>query len=264
MDVAMLCAHGQSSPVETLDATLSKNKSHSQTWFWLSCVQHLTRHNRRGSESLQLLKIGLAIKEALWVDQIAGSNLWSGALGQTSSLQSVVAEPHLIWYLPNVRLDMEHLWGSSSNSNFITYRIQNCSNFKAISNTIHLLIYPTSSFPFSKGSHHYFRRSLSKAQTTQASANTLQFTIWSICKWIMLNQLVSLRWQHLDVKWMDGVVKRRHRKYASLYSLFNFTACSMTSSVTGHLNKFIRTLSLAFCQTRFRREQTKYIIIHST
>jgi len=80
------------------------------------------------------------------------------------------------------------------------------------------------SFPFSKGSHHQFRLSLSGAQ---APANTLQFTIWSKCKRIMLDQLVSLRWQHLDVKWMDGVVKRRHRNicksvlFAQLHSLFN-------------------------------------------
>ena len=43
----------------------------------------------------------------------------------------------------------------------------------------------------------------------------------------MLDQLVSLRWQHLDVKWMDGVVKRRHRNicksvlFAQLHSLSN-------------------------------------------
>ena len=61
-----------------------------------------------------------------------------------------------------------------------------------------------------------------------------------------------------------GVIKHRYRKYASLYFLLNFTACSMTSLGTGHLNTFIRTMSLAFCQTRFCREQAKYIIMHST
>ena len=118
--------------------------------------------------------------------------------------------------------------------------------------------------PIQQGKSPSIQALIKHSSNNLSSANILQFTIWSICKWIMLNQLVSLMWQHLDVKWMDGVVKRRHRKYASLYSLLNFTACSMTSSVTGHLNKFIRTLSLAFCQTRFRRERTQYVIIHST
>ena len=47
----------------------------------------------------------------------------------------------------------------------------------------------------------------------------------------MLNQLVSLRWQHLDVKWMDGVVKRRHRKYASLHSLLDCISHGSTEQI---------------------------------
>ena len=47
----MLCAHGQSSPVETLDATLLNNKSHF--------LRSISFANQRGSESLQLLKVVL-------------------------------------------------------------------------------------------------------------------------------------------------------------------------------------------------------------
>ena len=87
------------------------------------------------------------------------------------------------------------------------------------------VIYPTA-FPFSKGSYHHFRRSSSNKSSF---SKHFPSCIWSMCKWIILNQSDCLRWQHLGVKWMDGVVKRRHREYASLYSLLNFTACSMTS-----------------------------------
>ena len=146
---------------------------------------------------------------------------------------------------------MEHLRDSSSN-----HKLCNVSDSRLLKLQCNLRYYPSltypTAFPFSKGSHHHFRRSSSN---NRASANTFQFAIWSICKWIIPNQSVCLRWQHLDVKWMDRVVKRRHRKYPSLYSLFNFTACSMAWARSSHY--FIWTMSLAFLQVYLSRGSSR-------
>ena len=62
----------------------------------------------------------------------------------------------------------------------------------------------------------------------------------------MLNQFGQPVVATFGCKRMDGVVKRRHMKYASLCSLLNFKFRSVTSSGTGSSEQFIRALSLLF------------------
>ena len=175
MDVAMLCAHGQISPVETLDATLSKNKSHAQTWFQLSCVQYLTRHNRRGSESLHLLKITSTFENLSCNKRssLSRSNPWI-------KLVEWRAGPNLISSIRRGRatLDLISSKLSSGHGAFVRLlfklKLQNVSDVRLLKLQGNLQYSPSSNlsniipFPFSKGSHHQFRRSLSIAQTNQA------------------------------------------------------------------------------------------------
>ena len=62
---------------------------------------------------------------------------------------------------------------------------------------------------------------------------------------------------------MDGVVKRRHMKYASVCSLLNFKFRSATSFGTGSSEQFIRAFSLLFSSQQPSKELPKLSSCHS-
>ena len=154
----------------------------------------------------------------------------------------------LTWSCPKqFHLDLERLWGSNST------QTSNCIGFSTAqisTSAIPILSIFNSpnniSFPISKGRSPTFQALIKQSSNKSNSCKHFSNAVRSTCKRIMLNQSGQPVVATFGCKRMDGVVKRRHMKYASLCSLLNLKFRSVTSSDTGSSEQFIRALSLLF------------------
>ena len=132
------------------------------------------------------------------------------------------------------------------NSNFKLYRVRRFQISGAIP-ILSIFISPNNiSFPISKGRSPTFQALIKQSSNKSNSCKHFSNAVRSTCKRIMLNQFGQPVVATFGCKRMDGVVKRRHMKYASLCSLLNLKFRSVTSSGTGSSEQFIRALSLLF------------------
>ena len=191
-DVALICAHSQSSPVETLGATLCRKVTLADLILLVvRCIS--PGHNRWGLESLQLLTNWSCNNRS----SSSQSNLWIKYFerqGHAFSLQSGwwnhswldLVQNNFIWTWSvcetPIQLKLQIVSGSAL-LKFQQVQFQYSPS---------LTLQTTSHSQSAREGHQHFRRSLSRVQTNQTHANTFQMQFGRHAKESCWINLVSL------------------------------------------------------------------------